>query len=195
MRGVDIRVYVRPLRILEFVVQDALNSNATPGAALAEEGGRGVSLRRFLLPTPLLPPDLVPLGGGLGLAGTGGLFHLGHRLSESPHQTSPDRAPHVLLDSKLRHSGRKHHHVADAAVPRHPAQRPHLSERSRPPGFWCVMGVYGEVLCISCWPSSGAVRCGAKTWPGPQRRTGAHVATMSAGAGASVAKQLPRAAR
>ena len=42
------------------------------------------------------------------------------------------------------------------------------------------------------WPSSGAVRCGAETWPWPQRSTAACVATTSAVVAACAAEQLQK---
>ena len=115
MHGVYFPGHVRTLNVLgfphvlEFVVHLAFVSSATPGVALAEEGGRGVYLRQLLLPPlPLLPPDLVPLGGGLGLVGTGDLLLLGLQVPDRPYQTSPDRTLHVLLHPDLRQGVREH---------------------------------------------------------------------------------------
>ena len=96
---------------------------ATPGAALADEGGRGVCLRRFLLPPlPLLSPHLVSLGGGPACTCSlnSGSLILGQPVRDPVGQLLPDCAMHVLLRPELRHGGHKHQLVAGAAVPRHP---------------------------------------------------------------------------
>ena len=126
---------------------------------MAEEGGRGVCLRQFLLP----PLPLFPLGGGLG--GTGDLLLLGHPVRDRPLQPCPNSALLVPLHPRLRHGGRKHQLIADAAVSPNPTLRPHLSERSRPSGGWCVLGVQTVVLHTSRMKCGGGARTPTCTSP------------------------------
>ena len=115
----------------------------------------------------------------------------------------------------LRHRYTKSmHHGRDVAnllhgVPQNPLLRPDANEavRPRPAGLSvkrrAPAGEGGglldrrRVVSSFCtfppprpWPSSGAVRCGAGTWPGPQRSTAARVATTSAVVAAAASTRL-----
>ena len=95
------------------------------------------------------------------------------------------------------HHGGKTHKVDDVlhGVPLDPPVWPRrLCQAGRPPPAMLFV-VQAEEHRLGRrsprpWPSSVLVRSGATTWPGPQRSTAAHVATMSAVVAACDAEQL-----